>query len=211
MLFARTTFRVRRFVTAVLALSFFSAAVSGIVLFLRPEGSLARWTGWSVFGLDKRQWEAVHILVVLILLLVSVAHAWLNWRPLVASVSGLATARPGKRWRPSIAAEFGVAVGAMLFAVSAAIVPWQPVTYLVGLRSLIKDGGLAARVPPPVPDADRLTFTQICRVLAVDEQRAMSNARAHGINIQESSETIARIASRHGVTPEEVCGALPDD
>ena len=44
-----------------LLLSFLVSAVSGIILFVRPEGSLARWVGWSVLGLDKAQWEAVHI------------------------------------------------------------------------------------------------------------------------------------------------------
>lgn len=208
---ASTAFRVRRLVTAVLALSFFAAAVSGIILFLRPEGSLARWTGWMVLGLDKRRWEAVHIVLVLVVLLASVAHVWLNWRPLVASVLGRTPGARAGGWRVGVAPEFAVAVGVVLLALSAAIVPWQPATALVGIRSFIKEGRLAARIPPPVMDADRLTFRQVCEASSVDEQRAMANARAHGIEIQDPSQTIATVAERHRVTPETVYLALSDD
>jgi hypothetical protein len=205
---ASTTFRIRRLVTAVLALSFFAAAVSGIVLFLRPEGSLARWTGWMIFGLDKRRWEAVHIVLVLVVLMASVAHVWLNWRPLVSSALGLASGRPATGWRLGVAPEFGVAVGIVLFALSAAILPWQPATALLGIRSLVKDGRLAARVLPPVADADRLTFREVCRVLSIDERRGIANARAGGLDIQDPSQKIAAIAERHHVTPEAVYLAL---
>jgi len=49
-------FRPRRLVTNLLLLSFLASAISGVILFFRPEGSLARWIGWSVLALDKKQW-----------------------------------------------------------------------------------------------------------------------------------------------------------
>ena len=161
------TFRFRRLVNAALALSFLAAAVSGIVLFLRPEGSLARWTGWAVFGLDKRRWEAVHIVLVLLALIASAAHVWLNWRPLVMSVLGRDPTRQAGRWRVEIAPEFVVAAGIVLLACSAAVVPWQPATALIGVRTLIKDGKVAAHVMPPAPDADKLTFRELCKAAEV--------------------------------------------
>jgi len=205
------TFQVRRLVTAVLALSFVAAAVSGIVLFLRPEGSLARWTGWMVFGLDKKQWEAVHIVLVLVLLFASLAHVWLNWRPLVASALARTSRGPAAGWRLGVAPEFAAAVGVVLIAVSAAVIPWQPATALLGMRSLIKDGRLAARVLPPAADADRLTVSALCRALSIDEQRGIANARARGLEVQDPSQTIATIAERHRVTPEAVYLALSGD
>lgn len=54
-----STFRARRLLTNLL-LSFVVSAASGVILFFRPEGSLARWIGWSVLSLDKKQWEAVY-------------------------------------------------------------------------------------------------------------------------------------------------------
>jgi hypothetical protein len=136
----------RRFVTAVLAVCYLVAAVSGIVLFLRPEGSLARWTSWAMIGLDKKRWEALHIVFVVIALTASVAHVWLNWRPLVSSVLNRAGQRPDEGRRIGLTGEVVAALVIGLIAFSAAIVPWQPAAALNGLRSQIKDGRFSARV-----------------------------------------------------------------
>jgi hypothetical protein len=205
------SFRFRRFLTAGLSLSFLVAAVSGIVLFLRPEGSLARWTGWAVMGLDKRRWEAVHIVFVLVLLVASLAHVWLNRRPLVTSVLGGASTRPAGGWRASLAREFVAALGLVVLAFSAATTPWQPAAALNGLRSLLKDGTFAAKVLPPVVDADKLTVRELCKVGSLDEQRAVAQARRRGIEIRDPSQTVAAIAQAHHVTPEAVYVALRGD
>jgi len=78
-----SSFRLRRFVSFLLLLWFVAASVSGVLLFLRPEGGIARWVGWSALGLDKRQWEAMHITFVVAFLLSSLAHVCYNWRPLM--------------------------------------------------------------------------------------------------------------------------------
>ena len=54
---------------------FLAAAASGIVLFLRPEGSLASWAGWHVLGIDKKGWEGVHILSVIMFVVFAAAAA----------------------------------------------------------------------------------------------------------------------------------------
>lgn len=206
-----TTFRLRRLVDVLLLLSFLAAAVSGVVLFFRPEGSIARWTGWAAFGLDKKHWEAVHIVLVLVLIIAALAHAWLNWRPLVASV----LARPPKAaagaWRLSLGWEFVATLAFVLLACCAAIVSWQPAAAITDLRSLIKDGKFTLNVPPPVTEADKLTVTELCRAASLDERRAVANARVRGIEIRDASQTIAAIARNHDVTPETVYLALRGD
>jgi hypothetical protein len=185
--------------------------VSGIVLFLRPEGSLARWTGWTMLGLDKKHWEAVHIIFVLVVLVASVAHLWLNWRPLVASLLGRVSNASARSWRGFVAWEPAAALGIMVFAWAAAIVPLEPAASINGLRSRIKDGQFAARVLPPVMDADRLTVRELCKTVLLDERRAVERARSRGIEIPDPLQTIAAVAMTHNVAPEVVYAALVTD
>jgi len=204
-------FRFRRFVTAALFLTSILAAGSGIVLFLRPEGSLARWTGWMVLGLDKKHWEAVHIVFVIAVLVVSAIHLWFNWRPLLSSVIELASRSPAHRQRMAVSWESLAALALTAVIFLAAVAPWWPVGSLTSLRSFVKDGGLAARVTPPVPDADRLTVRDLCKTVALDERQAVERARVRGIEIRDSLQTVAAIASAHHLTPEEVFVALRGD
>jgi hypothetical protein len=205
------TFRFRRFVNAALFLSFLAAAVSGVVLFLRPEGSLARWTGWTILGLDKQRWETVHTLFVLVVLAASIAHLWLNWRPLVASLLGRISNSSARGWHGFVAWEPVAALGIMMLAWSVAVVEMEPAASINGLRSRIKAGQYAARVMPPVMDADRLTVIELCQAVQLDEHRAVARARLHGIEIPDVSQTISAVAKRHRVAPEVVYAALVTD
>ena len=78
------SFRFRAFGVFWLTFSFLLSALSGAILFLRPEGSLATWTGWTALGLNKKQWEGVHAVFVLTLVVSAAIHLLYNWRPLLA-------------------------------------------------------------------------------------------------------------------------------
>jgi hypothetical protein len=64
---------------------------------------------------------------------------------------------------------------------------------------------------PPVTDADRLTVRELCKISSWDEQRAVELARARGIDVRDLSQTVAKIAQAHRVTPEAVYIALRGD
>lgn len=76
----KKTFKWRGMTTFVLILSLIFETVSGIVLYIVPSGRVARWTGWTLWGLSKGEWQALHIIFALVLLLIIVAHLYFNWR-----------------------------------------------------------------------------------------------------------------------------------
>jgi len=195
-------FRWRSFVTVGVVLSFVLAVVSGVSLFLRPEGSLARWVSWSLLGADKRQWESLHNAAVLLFALLSSIHIWFNWRPLVAHIRKGSGALLGLRRE--------LAAGAALVAVVAAgsLAGWQPFTAVMDLRGSIKDGRFAVRTPPPALDADKLSVNEVCTRVALTPAEAAANARSRGVAIADASRTLGDIATELGLTPEEVFEAV---
>jgi len=202
-------FRFRRFATNVLLLSFLVSAASGIILFARPEGSLARWVGWSVLGLDKAQWEAVHIVFVSVLVLASLVHAWFNWSAIVAYMRQKAARVPRRLGLPS--GEFLAAMGVVLAVLAGTLVETQPFTEMLALRAAVKDGAFAAALPPPAPNADRYTFADLCRQASIPEAQALVRARSQGIDVPNRDMTIADIARAHHLSPEAVFQAISRD
>jgi len=198
------SFRWRSFVTCSLAASFLVAAVSGVVLFLRPEGSLARWVGWAVLGAGKAQWEALHIASVVLLLAVSPVHLWLNWKRFVAALAARAAAalRPRR--------ELAAACALVALAAWGSLSGWQPFAAVEGLRSSIKDGRFVVKTPPPAANADRMTVRELCERMNLAPDRAAGDARRHGIVISDPARTLGEIAEELGLSPEEVFEALAD-
>lgn len=66
--------------TFLLILAIVVDTFSGIILYTTPSGRGARWTGWSLWGLDKWRWRDIHIIFSLLLVLIIVAHLYFNWR-----------------------------------------------------------------------------------------------------------------------------------
>ena len=73
-------FHTRAFVSLLLTCSFFVLLVTGIVLYITPQGRVAHWTGWTIAGLGKEQWSAVHIVISLLFLTSAALHLYFNWR-----------------------------------------------------------------------------------------------------------------------------------
>ena len=199
-----STFRPRRLVTNLLLLSFLVSAASGVILFFRPEGSLARWIGWSVSGLDKKQWEAVHLTAVCTFLLVSILHISYNWRALTGYLRHSA-ATLGSAFRGIAPSRELLAASVVMAAVlTGTLVQWQPFAALLTLRTAMKDGAFATVAPPPVADADRVTLAELCARAALPEPTALRNASDHGIEVPTTSMTLGDIARANDRSPEAV-------
>lgn len=72
-------FNVKGFTSFVLAVAFLVLAVSGVVLFIGPRGRAAHAIGWTLLGLDRGQWNHVHMSGALLFLVASVFHLVWNW------------------------------------------------------------------------------------------------------------------------------------
>jgi hypothetical protein len=195
-------FRIRSFFTLLLFLSALISSVSGIALYLRPEGSLARWVGWAWLGLDKQHWEAVHTIFVLLTLIAALVHLWYNWKPLTSYIrSKTSLILPSGKRLPFIR-EFLAAFAVASLFLYAAVMQWQPLSLLIDLRTQIKDGEYAMSAPPPVADADRMSISMLCKTIGISEQSAIEKALSRGIAFDDCSLTIGAIARKHSISPE---------
>jgi hypothetical protein len=79
-------FHIRGFASLLLLGSFPLLAISGIVLYVAPRGRFANWNSWTMLGLRRDQWSAVHINLSLLFLVIALLHLLINWRVIVAYI-----------------------------------------------------------------------------------------------------------------------------
>jgi hypothetical protein len=80
----RRRFRLKTFISLSLFLAFVAASTAGLALYLRPEGSLAAWSGWRFLGIGKKGWEGIHTIFVGLLFVLGSAHIVINRKTLLA-------------------------------------------------------------------------------------------------------------------------------
>lgn len=200
---SKTIFRWRAFVSFLLLFAFLLSALSGVILFLRPEGSLAAWSGWSVLGLEKKDWEALHAVAVILFFLGVIVHLSFNWRSLLAYCRGR-TAQAAALLRGMGACRelfAALLLSGLLFA--ATLGRWFPARGILDLRTWFKGGAGVIRIMPPVADAGMRTLAELCPLLGMDESRLLAAARSAGIRVESPAQTLADVAKKNGLSPQE--------
>jgi ABC-type Fe3+-siderophore transport system permease subunit len=74
----------RKITSLTATLSFILTVTTSIILYIVPQGRVAYWSDWRMWGLTKTQWGDVHINVGLLFLLALFLHIYYNWKPLMA-------------------------------------------------------------------------------------------------------------------------------
>lgn len=183
------------FASLLTTFAFVVMSLSGLLLFVVPQGRIAEWTDWRMLGLSKSQWGDMHITTSLLFLAAGAWHIALNWRTLL----NYFTARRGTGLMMGRELAFSAAL-ALAFVVGA-VYKLPPVSYVLDLNDTIKQAWIVDRDhEPPIGHAELLAVPVFARRLQMDPQAVATTLAARGIAYQEA-ESLAVIARRHGTTP----------
>lgn len=79
-------FKWRGVATFMLVMALVVEVISGVVLYITPPGRYAHWTNWTLWGLSKEGWGAMHTIFGYLLLIIIAGHLYYNWRVIRAFV-----------------------------------------------------------------------------------------------------------------------------
>jgi len=212
-------FNLRGFTTFVVTISFLIVVVSGIVLYLTPTGRMARWTGWTLLGMDKWQWAAVHINTSLLLLILSAVHLYFNWRVFLRYFR--TKMEEGIRLKRELA--LACVIGALFVAGTLWYIP--PFGSVIDARENIKhsldhssSGARSGHGAWQVAGMARFTSadeTDLCksageadvrldelaRKMGLPLEDLLAELRNNGIKVADGSESVEAVARRNDLVP----------
>ena len=108
--------------------SFIIMVVSGIAEFISPFGRLSMMIKWKMLFLDKMQWQALHIVFMVVFTVAGIVHILINIKPIKAYLKNRAKKMVIFTKEMSIA----LAVTVVLFV--ATINQFAPLEYFVKLK-----------------------------------------------------------------------------
>ncbi len=183
------------FASLLTTFSFIVMSLSGILLFIVPQGRIAEWTDWRMLGLTKSQWGDIHITTSLMFLISGAYHIWCNWRTLVNYfVARRGTGLMMKR-------ELAIAGVVTLFFVVGAMYQVPPLSYVLTLNNAIKQAWIVDKDhEPPMGHAELLTMASFARKQQMDPSRVAGVLNGNGITFRDN-ESLAVIARNHSTSP----------
>ncbi len=163
--------------------------ISGIQLYVMPHGRVAYWHSFTVWGLEKEQWESLHVAFALLFVASAILHFVLNWRAFAGYL------RKRKRL---LAAS--LLFGAVLVFGAAAIVP--PFSYLMDGSEAIKK--VWGKAPPPVPHYEMKSLAEISQEEEIPMEDIRRSLAAAGIPNASPEDTLKSLSHLTGNSPAQI-------
>ena len=104
--------KVRRLTSLTASLAFVLMLVTSIILFITPQGRIAYWADWRLWGLTKTDWGNIHINLGLLFLVALSVHIYYNWKPLISYLKN--KAKQTKLFAPEFSLAFLITSGFIL-------------------------------------------------------------------------------------------------
>lgn len=176
--------------------AFLILTVSGIVLYIVPQGRIAHWVHWSLLGLGKSQWGNLHMVFGGLFIGSGMLHLYFNWKPfkkyLADRVSG----------HLQIKRELLLSLLISLLILIGAVGNLPPVSWIFELNEQLKESWVTSPdLEPPFGHAEEISLAALARRTNLDLEKALAELTARGVHYDGPQDTLDEIARANDDTP----------
>jgi len=192
----KKTFNWRGMMSLLAAVSFVVMTVTGIVLYLSPQGRVAHWVDWRVAGLDKEQWGAVHTTSSLLFVIAAAVHLYFNWRVFLHYI------RVASRFNLKREMAATLLVTAVVIAGTVWEVP--PFSTIMAGGERMKAYWDARSYQAPYPHAEAATLAEFSEQTGIDLEQFKTRLSGMGVDVSDPEMTIGSAAKQLDLSPGEL-------
>lgn len=170
--------------------SFVLLGVTGIVLYVEPQGRVAYWSNWQLLGMQKDQWGNVHLFSGLLFLISGGFHLYYNWKPLINYLSG--------KIEHSLRYKRELVVSLLIFFWIGISGIWSlpPLVYVSELGQSIKNAWVTSpELEPPFGHAELVSLQTFCKKQQIPLDEAVMELREAGFAVESPKSSLADIAA----------------
>lgn len=191
-------FSFRKIVSLTMLLSFIVIVYSGVFLFIVPEGKVAYWVNWKFLGLTKSQYAEVHDVGVLLFLVASLLHIYLNWGAVLNYLKN--KSKKIVIFTPN----FIMALFIVLFFTFGSLYKFAPFKNYLNIATDFDNYWAQEYGEPPFGHAELSGLKSLCDKMNIDFEEAKKLLENKGIAVNKNNETLLSISEKAGITPAEI-------
>ncbi len=190
--------RIRRIVSLTLLFAICGMFISSIVLYIMPQGRIAYWAGWKLWGLDKTQWADLHTNMGLLMVLAGALHIYYNWGPIKVYLKD--RARKLRVFTP----EFNFSLLLTAVFIAGTLDAWPPLVWIQKGEDRIKDAAAARLGEPPYGHAEQSPLQDFLHNVGLEPDAALANLAAEGVQVEDPGVTIGDLAAASCRSPRDL-------
>ena len=187
----------QRFVSLTAMLSFIVLFISSGVLYFIADRQVTSWTSWSFLGLDKQQWDNLHINLGILFLVMIFWHIYFNIKPIKNYLKV-------KKELKIFTKEFNVALIITTLFTVGTINMVLPFSFMVNIGNGVKAINSLDNGNPPFGYAEYSTLEDFCLITDINISSAKEKLITKGIHITSTKDTLKYIANRNNISPKDI-------
>jgi hypothetical protein len=178
---------------------FLIMSITGLMLYIVPQGRIAYWVNWEMLGLSKTEWGNIHIISSILFITAGAFHIYFNWRILINYFRDKIT--KGLKLKR----ELAVTAIVSLILIIGAIYNIPPISYLLDLNEYIKNQWIVSQdYEPPYGHAEETSFKIFTRKMDIPLADAVQELKANGIVIDNTGLSLLEIAEANKISPMDI-------
>jgi len=190
--------KLRKIVSLTALLASLLMMLTGIILYIAPQGRIAYWSDWRLWGLDKTDWGNIHINMGFLMLIVISLHIYYNWKPIVSYLKN--RAKQIKVFTP----DFSVALILTLVCALGTYLLVPPFNWVMEFNDHFKDTAAEKYGEPPYGHAELSSLKTFTKKVNLDLEKSIGMLNKAGYPIEDHSLTLIQIAQEYRITPKGI-------
>jgi predicted DNA-binding protein YlxM (UPF0122 family) len=190
--------KIKKITSLTALISFVFLILTSIILYIVPPGRVAYWADWHLWGLTKPQWGNIHINTGILFLLAIVFHIYYNWKLILSYL------KSSTKKLKIFTKEFNVALILVMICLFGTYFEIVPFSSILSVSESFKDKGIKKYGEPPYGHAELSSLKLFTQRLGLDLEKSIALLKDAGYQIGGNNETLAEIARRHNVPPQQV-------
>lgn len=178
------------------SLAFILMLLTSIILYIVPQGRVAYWADWRLWGLTKTDWSNIHINLGLLFLTALSLHIYYNWKPLISYIKN--KAKEIKVFTP----DFNIALIVIILFTAGTYFLVPPFSWVMSLNDYFKDSGAEKYGEPPYGHAELSSLKTFTKKMNLDLAKSMELLDKAGYKAEDSETTLETIGRRYNIPPQ---------
>ena len=193
---------IKRITSLTAFLSFFIVLLTCIILYIVPQGRIAYWSDWRLWGLSKEQWGAIHINIGFLFLLSLSLHIYYNWKSIVLYLKNKA-----KKIKV-FTKEFNIALILMIICIFGTYVEIPPFSTILKISDNFKESAAIKYGEPPYGHAELSSIKKFAKKTDTDLKTGLILLEKAGYKVDNEMQTLQEIAKNNNVSPKQIYLAM---
>ena len=190
--------KIKKITSLTAMLSFAVMLLTSIVLYIVPQGRVAYWADWRLWGLTKTDWGNIHISVGFLFLMALGLHLYYNWKPMVSYLKNKL------KQIKIFTLEFNIALIIIVLFTAGTYFAVPPFSLILSLNDYFKDAGAEKYGEPPYGHAELSSLKTFTKKMNLNFYQSMELLGKAGYPVETGDTTLEAISRQYNIPPQVV-------